>query len=281
MKRVNPNFNLTFFEGGLGSQLLSFIEFQNKTEKFEGPQFANLSYFESNRVFQHENGLTHWKWRLDHYGHQLEDFNTLSEEDKFASYRRPTATEQVQHLVSNQLLKVSVETLSALPILSTKSQRNEVFFNGSDTDDFGVIHLRKGDYLKVASRVLGVQDLLGTLSSLKAILPTSIVLVSDGRLDEAERISIERVLSGSSVSTLRFHDGSSSQVDETVVHDLMRRARFLMTSNSTFSFSAGLLNTVADSLVVFPLDFYGDNPGDMSFQFRSKAQFGILERGIE
>jgi hypothetical protein len=278
VKKVKPNYNITFFEGGLGSQLLAFIEFQNKNEKFEGPQFANLSYFESNRVFQHENGLTHWKWRLDHYGHRLEDFNTLSQEDKILSYRRPTATEQVRHLVSNQLLRVSTEILSALPILSTQKQRNKVFFNGSDTDDFGVIHLRKGDYLKVASRVLGVQDLLGTLSSLKAILPSSIVLVSDGRLDEAERISIERVLAGSSVNSLRFHDGSSSQVDETVVHDLMRKARFLMTSNSTFSFSAGLLNTVADSLVVFPLDFYGDNLENVSFQFRSRAQFGILER---
>ena len=215
---------------------------------------------------------------MDHYGHRLEDFNTLSQEDKILSYRRPTATELVRNLVSNQLLRVSSEIFSALPILSTQKHRNKVIFNGSDTDDFGVIHFRKGDYLKVPSRVLGVQDLLGTLNSLKAILPSSIVLVSDGRLDETERISIERVLAGSSVGSLRFHDRSSSQVDETVVHDLMRKARFLKTSNSTFSFSAGLLNTVADSLVVFPLDFYGDNLENVSFQFRSRAQFGILER---
>jgi hypothetical protein len=278
---TKPDFDVTYFEGGLGSQILAFIEFQNKKKSFENDQRVDVGYFGKNEVFQHENGLTHWKWRLDHYGIQLEDLSNFQGNSKSGAYRRPNAIEQANHIVRNDLLKVSEEFLQILPVLSKESERNRLFFGGSETPEYGVIHLRKGDYLKVSSLVVGIGEIISTLDSVKSTLPPVLIFISDGRLEESERDAVKRVLAQRLNISIHFHDNSNHEVDETTVHDLMRMARFLMTSNSTFSFSAGLISNRPDSLVIFPIDFYGAPFSNMSLPFRSKAKFGILEGRVK
>jgi hypothetical protein len=58
--------------GGLGSQLLAYIEYENKKRIFESQAHADTSYFIEDRVFEHESGLVHQRWRLDHYGITLQ-----------------------------------------------------------------------------------------------------------------------------------------------------------------------------------------------------------------
>ena len=90
-KLKQPDFAGTYFEGGLGSQLLAYIEYENKKKIFESQAYADTSYFIEDRVFKHESVLVHWRWRLNHYGITLQRFN----EEKPAmqektSLRRPT-----------------------------------------------------------------------------------------------------------------------------------------------------------------------------------------------
>jgi hypothetical protein len=168
---------------------------------------------------------------------------------------------------------------SQLEIASTQAERNNIFFEGLETSFYGAIHVRKGDYLNVASKVLGVREVPGTLESIKYTLPQVLIFLSDGKFEFAERRIIEEPLAHNSTRRkILFYDESCQIVDETLIHDLMRSANFLMTINSTFSFSAGLLNCEPDSFVLFPTDFYGEAQSDISLLFRSRAKFGILPR---
>jgi hypothetical protein len=278
---TRPDFNVTYFEGGLGSQILAFIEFQNKKKIYPNNQRVDIEYFQRNEVYQHGNGLTHWKWRLDHYGIRLEDFRSFSVHGNFGASRRPNENEQANNIVRHGLFSVSEEILEMLPVLSTESKRNEIFFGGSETPEYGVVHLRKGDYLKVSSLVLGIEEIIPTLNLMKSILPPVLIFLSDGRLEEWERSAVKRVLEQRSNISIQFHDNSNPDVDEIVVHDLMRFAKFLITGNSTFSFSAGLLSNRPDSLVIFPIEFFGASSSATSLAFRSKAKFGILDRQVK
>ena len=58
-----------YFEGGLGSQILSFIEFQEKTKNSNKPVSVNLDYFLGiSSDYSDEDGLSMWSWKLNHYG---------------------------------------------------------------------------------------------------------------------------------------------------------------------------------------------------------------------
>jgi hypothetical protein len=277
-KIVKPNYNITYFEGGLGSQLLSFIEYQNKKIQIKDEQFVNVDYFHSDEVYQHSNGLTHWKWRLDHYGHTLDFFRNFDVKIDSEKFRRPTGLEQAKYNISNRLFLVTQQINDLLPIQSTPSQRMEIFFEGRSINTYGVIHIRKGDYLNVASRLVGIEDILNTINALKYLLPKNLVFVSDGVIEDKERASIENTVSGGSSSWIRYFDSAMNSIDETFVHDLMRKSTFLMTSNSTFSFSAALLNFEINSTILFPLDFYGEAHLDKSSPYREMSKFGVLEK---
>jgi hypothetical protein len=203
----------------------------------------------------------------------------MMREKPLRKFRRPTAKEHVRFIVENDLLSVSKQMRSQLEIASTQAERNNIFFEGLETSFYGAIHVRKGDYLNVASKVLGVREVPGTLESIKYTLPQVLIFLSDGKFEFAERRIIEETLAHNSTRRkILFYDESCQIVDETLIHDLMRSANFLMTINSTFSFSAGLLNCEPDSFVLFPTDFYGEAQSDISLLFRSRAKFGILPR---
>jgi hypothetical protein len=94
-KLKQPNFACTYFEGGLGSQLLAYIEYENKKRIFESQANADISYFTEDRVFTHESGLVHRRWRLDHYGITLQCLNEEKPAmQEKASLRRPTNQER-------------------------------------------------------------------------------------------------------------------------------------------------------------------------------------------
>ena len=61
--------NTVYFEGGLGSQILAYIEYSEKNKSSNKPVFGNLDYF--NKIesdFTDDTGLSRWTWKLDQYG---------------------------------------------------------------------------------------------------------------------------------------------------------------------------------------------------------------------
>ena len=98
------------------------------------------------------------------------------------SLRRPTNQERQKFCLSNNIFSVSSEILYQLPVKSTPLERSEIFFSGVETSEYGVVHIRKGDYLKVASRVIKISEVIRTLEILKNDLPPTLIFVSDGEI---------------------------------------------------------------------------------------------------
>ena len=58
-----------YFEGGLGSQIISYIVYNEKNKIQKNISVANLDYFSITlNDFTQDNGLSRWTWKLDHYG---------------------------------------------------------------------------------------------------------------------------------------------------------------------------------------------------------------------
>jgi len=297
IKIMKPDYSVTYFEGGLGSQILSFIEFMNKSRIYGTTVGIDTSYFRDNTTYHVDNGLSHFEYKLNNYGIYLSNLNQKmiigSENESgyhlrkkmksnlrrlYFGSRRPTHIESVKYIIENKLWTVSESMYGYFPIVSSQKQRDLIFFDGVETLQYGLIHIRKGDYLNVASRILTVHDILPSLEIVKNYFPKKVICVTDGLFSESEKIQLQEVLRKGSVETIVFHEGAIQFVDPTVLHDLMRCANFLVTSNSTFSFSAGLLNRIPDSIILIPITFYGDLGNDTSLAFRTRATFGLLER---
>ncbi len=90
-KYKKVDYHTTYFEGGLGSQILNLIEHENKKSLNDNLVLTDTSYFNLNETFRYENMLTHWRYRLDHYGVHLEDLRTRDRlsVDTVSNFRRP------------------------------------------------------------------------------------------------------------------------------------------------------------------------------------------------
>jgi hypothetical protein len=110
------------------------------------------------------------------------------------------------------------------------------------------------------------------------MLPKIVIFITDGLFIENEKAQIRKVIGKKKFENDIFFNKASEPVEETLVHDLMRCAKLLITSNGTFSFTAGMLNVVPDSMIIFPITFYGESSRYLNSIFRNKATFGVLER---
>jgi hypothetical protein len=122
---------------------------------------------------------------------------------------------------------------------------------GIEGNDFGAIHIRKGDYLRVSSRVISVSENAALLTKLQNQLPKAVFVFSDTALTEAE-MDLIRVAAPHS----KIHFLSEEDLEGGTVHDLMRLSKLLITANSTFSLSAGILAS-KETIVYSPLLFFG------------------------
>lgn len=279
MRIQEPDFETTYFAGGLGSQLLSYIEYENKRRIFPNQDLVDVSYFTSDEVIDDGSGYVQRIWRLDHYGISIEKMRGMKRgfKEKGMKKRKPSDEEHANYCVANKLLEVNSEILAKIPIRSSLTLRNQLFFPSQDISSYGVIHVRKGDFLQVASRVITINDIVRTLERIKDILPNVVLVFSDGQLSKLEREQVRDAVGDDKYQSFRFFDSSSPPCDEVVIHDLMRCAAFLVTSNSTFSYTAGLLNVTENSKVIFPVYFYNEPSRNLNRIFTARATFALLD----
>jgi len=277
----DPDFETTFFEGGLGSQILAYIEYSNKSRAYFEPNFVDVSYFTPVKNLNSSSKVITRNWRLDHFGIELAKLREFSRKVEKKNKRRPNDRERTNFGLANGLFEINSEILMQFPIKSEQSYRNKLFFSGRKTPKYGVVHIRKGDYLSVASKIVTVGDITKTLGRIKDTLPTAVVFVTDGIFSEKEKLQIRDSVGEAKYRGFRFFDESSTSFDEIVIHDLMRCAEFLLTSNSTFSYTAGLLNDVENSKVLFPINFYSGYSADLNPIFQSNGTFALLDKGAE
>lgn len=122
---------------------------------------------------------------------------------------------------------------------------------GIEGNNFGAIHIRKGDYLRVSSRVITVSENAAILTKLQNQLPKELFVFSDTALSESEKEVVKVAAPHSNTHFL-----SEDDLEGGTVHDLMRLSSVLITANSTFSLSAGILAS-KETVVYSPLLFFG------------------------
>jgi hypothetical protein len=270
LSRVQENFgfhhkNLTYIEGGLGSQILGVISFYSQQDMY-GKKKAkcDLSYFDYN------DRADLWKWNLDKYGIDLDEFKGFEFRSKLHLLKGKkdflTDVEISQGYWRNSRAKY----LNRFPLDELQLQ---IFLQKvvkkSNREDYGAIHIRRGDYLQVASKVIGLDEYIQFLEKIKTILPNLFFVITDSALTSVEKQGL-LVAIGSDREVV-FLDGPLH--DPFILHCLMRTAHLLVTSNSTFSFSAGLLGKQGQ-VVFSPLEFHaGKGSEKYNRTFRSVGSF--------
>jgi hypothetical protein len=257
--------NLTHIEGGLGSQILGLISFYNQQEQFgENRAKCDLSYF------NHTGREDLWDWNLEGYGIELNHLKRFESHSKWnlLKAKKDFLTDLE---ISHDYWKISrMKYLDRFPI---DQKRLQIFLQRvsgkANLVDYGAIHIRRGDYLQVASKMISLDEYDQFLKKIKPILPNLSFVISDSTLTfEGKKRLIEAI--GTDREAV-FLDGPGH--DPLILHCLMRCAHLLVTSNSTFSFSAGLLGK--EGQVVFsPLEFHsGRGSEKYNRTFRSVGSF--------
>jgi hypothetical protein len=139
--------------------------------------------------------------------------------------------------------------------------------------EYAAVHVRRGDYLEVASRVLNLQEYLQLLCTISNLLPKTLLFVSDSEFKNKEKQQIETNLGNN--FKIEYLDGP--EVDAFFVHCILREANLLITSNSTFSFSAALL-AMDNQIALSPVQFHkGKDSEKYNRSFQNAGEFMLLK----
>lgn len=145
----------------------------------------------------------------------------------------------------------------------------------STQEEFSVVHLRKGDYLIDSSRVISDSEDATFLKRFPKLLSKNVIFLSDSPLEIQRDRKLNSLLTQNSITIFTIE---GTDFDDIIIHDLMRRTKFLLCSNSTFSFSAAVLAD-EDSVDVAPIDFFADpEMNEVNANFRSAGNFLFLIR---
>jgi hypothetical protein len=257
-------------EGGLGSQLIGLLTYEAK--RIENPKVrSDVSYFMGQKKGMNESGVSIWDWELDKYGHDINVFYAQSKfYDRFLSVINSKSPDKVKRdlRIFNQIPWRQYSR--KLPIV------DDLYgylgkFNLTENDDFGVIHIRRGDYLNVASRVVGLEAAIEVFNRLATAAITPIFITSDDVLgDEDLEYCKEHLISRTFIIV-------EPNTNIHIVHGLMRSASFLVTSNSTFSWTAGMLSVRETPTIISPTSFFGEANHQYDSLFRVKSSWMVLD----
>jgi hypothetical protein len=248
--------NSISIEGGLGSQILTYIQFRER-HLSNAKVKCNLEYFDIPEGKKTKN-LSYWKWELSSYGISRDSLSTYSK--NFTKLQR-VINESKQLPGYEFLASWSAETgkkyKAIFPVDLEKTNEIREKILGGRSEGYLVVHIRRGDYLYVASHLVTIQTYLRFIMQNRNELPNKIVFSSDSEFSHDDKEIISNALNDFSIY---FLDNDTYTGKE--IHDFMRLASHLICANSTFSFSAGLLASES-SKVYFPVQFQksGENGG--------------------
>lgn len=254
-------------DGGLGSQIMQFALYSRI--KFEGKRAVlDPTYYRSqeNRV---DNSLvTTHPWELDIFGHYLTDFDSprrkrLRDSDfiklYLPFYRRLLKDDKfLKDNFTSKETEVSVI-------------RDKLNLREEELSQVTVVHIRQGDFLKVASFTLSEDYYLEALSfaqQLSRFNIKKIVIVSDEVIEPSRWPRLYDLIKAKSKDqeflTLIGYKPSA-------VHEFMRVCGVLICSNSNFSFSAAMMRGEKPS--IYPSKFYEGETAALNLIF--KLPFGV------
>lgn len=229
------------FSGGMGAQILS-ASIYFYLQKSGRDVYADFSYFKDEShlaLIGTQGDLSHWDWQLSPFGMEISSFNTVQTEHK------PKITVLKDGPIK---AKLALEALNLEEIKSLfRIDANKIIKAVLDiSGEYIFIHVRRGDYLNVATHLISNKDFIKIGNKFSKHIP-NLVVASDSLLDEN---FLEAFSSYKNVTVLEGVDAFS-------VHVIMRNASVLVCSNSQFSLTAGLLNE--NGLILLPKRWFGNN----------------------
>ena len=259
----HPN-ETVIFEGGLGSQLLPLLralKLHNERTEFN----VSFDYFTSDLS---DSNMVIRPWRLDQYGYDMNEIFKLRSKNgrrKFPKVdSRATNDWGFGRAYGTQLVPVDSDSVTSL-LLANSINPNE---------PYTVIHLRRGDYLKVSSRVVADSEFAEIIYKLRNQITDQVVFVSDSKISIKKNPKLKELMKH---SRFKFYFIQGLDYDEIAIHNLMRCANILICSNSTFSFSAAILSH-PDSISFAPIDFFDPTTMEQTNKkFRSAGNFFLLD----
>lgn len=248
------------FAGGMGTQIISAAVYFS-IKHAGSPVFADLSYFRvPQRLATAGNAgqLTHWGWQLDTFGLSREAFDA---KDGF--------TERNAHMLFDGPRKVtlSLEALARPEIQSLfriPAGVNDILPPGFP-DRFLCIHVRRGDYVNVASHLIADGEFVRLAGQFSGLTDHAVVL-SDSRIESEFRTAVSALFK----KALFLDD-----IDAFAAHRIMRSARILICSNSTFSLTAAVLNS--RSLAIVPKQWAGSGDREVETAIHALCSFQIMQ----
>jgi hypothetical protein len=274
-----------YFEGGLGSQILAYLELLGKCEiHAKEPSklkpMCDATYFARNVGYE-KDGLRIGPWLLNEYGLSVKDLEPYSRRkiSKFAKVRAGVnekiefingayyfaLAQKYRDVVKNErdIIKFAVNEVG---LHETEANNTDGLLNCC------AIHIRRGDYLQVASHIISDNDYMMLLKKIESFIPDTFVIFSDSILGSEFKREIVDTFKHKKVI---FCEGNKYQ--EIDVHNFMRSAKVLVTGNSTFSLTAGFLAN-RNSIVFSPIKFYGGlTKKENTNPFISAGEFFLLK----
>ncbi|MBU0689967.1 MAG: alpha-1,2-fucosyltransferase [Gammaproteobacteria bacterium] len=251
---------VVIFAGGMGTQIIQAATYFSLKEAGQ-PVFADMSYFDTEaRMAEVGNAgqLTHWFWQLDQFGLTQESFEKASGLNK-----------RNANLLADGPRMMEL----GLAALKQPSIQNR-FGNSADVGDvlspdvlanFLCIHIRRGDYVNVASHLIADEEFVRLMKKFSGLVSHAVIL-SDSPIPEDFRAAVTPYYK--SVSFL-------DNIDPYKSHQIMRSARTLICSNSTFSLTAAMLNP--EALVVIPKKWYGGNDSEVEAPIQACCTFQVMK----
>lgn len=239
-------------EGGLGAQLLSYALYKHLIQQGKLVKL-DLSYFsQQEKVASEGEGISIWPFLLDNYNLEINHLPiaSLSEIKILKLLTKKRISKRYLFDGSDHRFKLNFEAFSKLPklnelaLLSDHDAEINLLTNG--VEEFSIIHIRRGDYLNVATHLVSINDINAAIKKHPNFLSHKTLILSDGKINLNE-LKFVRPVDAVIIN----------EENPIILHELMKRSASLIISNSQFSYSAALLS--CKKKVLMPKRFFGDN----------------------
>lgn len=247
------------FAGGMGTQIIQAAAYFSM-KNAGNPVYADLSYFDTEARMAEvgkAGQLTHWFWQLEQFGLSQASFEQAPELNKRnADILRDGP--RMMELGLNALEQPDIQR-HFKDVADIGGVLPEEVLGG-----FLCIHIRRGDYVNVASHLIADCEFISLVRKFSGLINHAVIL-SDSPIEAGFRSEVS-----SHFKTASFLDN----IDPYTSHRIMRRARILICSNSTFSLTAAALNP--NALVVVPKQWYGEKDRDVEAPIHARCLFQIM-----
>jgi hypothetical protein len=253
------------FTGGMGAQIISaaiYFLMKNTGQAV----CADLSYFDkpaTAAIAGNAGDCSHWSWQLGHFGLLPEAFETSDKLNKKNSNMLTDGPQKLE-LGLKALSQSEIKNLFKIPDGS-----NDLPMGEGGMGDFLCMHVRRGDYVNVASHLIADGEFLNVARKFSGFVNKAVVL-SDSPIESDFKSEV-----ASYFPVVHFLDNT----DAFIAHRIMRTARILICSNSQFSLTAAVLNQGA--LVVIPKQWFGGNDRHIEAPIHVRSQFQIMDNGVD